>query len=91
MTTLETTSEPETMSAPMVPQPGDAPHGDWISSPLDDATYGLIMALASKLEAIDTYEVYAADGNPALWRDLATDEARHAERLVNELKQRLAA
>ena len=29
--------------------------------PVDDATYNVLMALASKLEAIDTYRKYAAD------------------------------
>ena len=65
--------------------------GEWIESPVDDATYNLMMALASKLEAIDVYEVYAEDGNASMWRELATDERRHAERLFVELKQRLAS
>jgi hypothetical protein len=82
---------PETMSLPTEPVAHEDPGGEWITSPVDDATYDLIMALASKLEAIDTYETYAGDGNPALWRELAADEARHAERLFNELKLRLAA
>src|SRR5215216_3024936 len=38
-------------------------------SPVDDATYNVLMALASKLEAIDTYKKYANDGkNGDLWR-----------------------
>jgi hypothetical protein len=64
---------------------------EWIDSPVDDATYDLLMALSSKLEAIDTYRVYAEDGHAALWRDLAKDERRHAERLFGELKQRITA
>jgi hypothetical protein len=80
---------PETMSLPMDPTT-DAADGDWIGSPIDDATYDVLMALASKLEAIDTYQVYAEDGNASLWRELATDERRHADRLFNELKQRIA-
>jgi hypothetical protein len=35
--------------------------------------------------------VYAEDGNADLWRDLATEERRQADRLLAELKQRLAA
>jgi len=84
------TTPPETMSLPMDATTDNATDGDWIQSPVDDETYDVLMALASKLEAIDTYQVYAEDGNAALWRELATDERRHAERLFNELKQRLA-
>jgi rubrerythrin len=48
------------------------------------------MALASKLEAIDTYRTYAQDGNAGLWEELARDERRHADRLVLQLRQQLA-
>ena len=89
MTTQETMPTPETMSLPV--DPDDEPlDGEWIQSPVDDATYNLLMALTSKLEAIDVYQAYAEDGQPELWRELATDERQHAERLFNELKQRLA-
>jgi hypothetical protein len=82
---------PETMSEPMTGSDGAATDGGWIDSPVDDATYDLLMALTSKLEAIDTYQTYATDGQPDLWRELATDERRHAERLVSELRQRLGS
>ena len=89
MTTQDTMPTPETMSLPVNTE--DEPlDGDWIPSPGDDATYNLLMALTSKLEAIDVYQAYAEDGHAELWRDLATDERQHAERLFNELKQRLA-
>jgi hypothetical protein len=87
--TQDTRPTPETMSQPM-DTGDDTLDGEWIDSPVDDATYDLLMALSSKLEAIDTYQVYAADGHAELWRDLATDERRHAERLLGELKQRMA-
>ncbi|MBA2382914.1 MAG: hypothetical protein H0V73_12455 [Chloroflexi bacterium] len=83
------TAPPETMSIPVVDDT-DVSDGEWIESPVDDATYDVLMALASKLEAIDTYQVYAEDGNAELWRELASDERRHAERLFSELKQRIA-
>jgi hypothetical protein len=84
-------STPETMSQPMdTTTDDDGANGAWVDSPVDDATYDVLMALASKLEAIDTYQVYAEDGNADLWRDLARDERRHAERLFGELKQRIA-
>jgi hypothetical protein len=91
MTTQQTIPTPETMSEPMDTTDDTTDDGEWIASPVDDATYNLMMALASKLEAIDVYQVYAEDGNASMWRELATDERRHAERLFVELKQRLAS
>ena len=64
--------------------------GEWIESPIDDETYNLLMALTSKLEAIDVYQVYAEDGNASLWRELAAEERRQADRLLAELKERFA-
>jgi hypothetical protein len=91
MQTHDTEATPETMSQPMDSTNGSEDlDAEWIESPIDDATYDVLMALASKLEAIDTYQVYAEDGNAQLWRELATDERRHADRLFQELKQRLA-
>ena len=90
MQTHETVPTPETMSEPMDTTSDDRMDGDWVGSPVDDDTYNLLMALTSKLEAIDVYQVYAEDGRPELWRELAEEERRHAERLFNELKQRLA-
>jgi hypothetical protein len=92
MPTPEIVPNPETMSQPMDTSDDDlaGASGEWIQSPVDDQTYNVLMALASKLEAIDTYQVYAEDGHPELWRELAMDERRHAERLFNELKERLA-
>jgi hypothetical protein len=87
------TPTPETMSQPMDGNDGSAEAFDddnWIESPVDDATYDLMMALASKLEGIDTYHVYAEDGNADLWRKIAEDDRRHADLLLAELKQRLA-
>jgi rubrerythrin len=91
MQSRETEPTPETMSLPMDATNDVATDGDWVTSPVDDDTYNLLMALTSKLEAIDVYQVYAEDGQARLWRELADDERRHAERLFNELKQRIAA
>jgi rubrerythrin len=64
--------------------------GFTVDSPVDDPTYNVLMALASKLEAIDTYRKYADDGgNAALWLQLAEDDRRHADRLLEELKSHL--
>ena len=82
---------PETMSQPMDrAMNGDGADGSWIESPVDDATYDLMMALSSKLEAIDTYRTYAEDGQAELWQELASDERRHAERLFEALRERIA-
>jgi hypothetical protein len=59
-------------------------------SPVDDATYDVIMALASKLEAIDTYRKYEKDGQSSdLWQQMAADDRRHADRLMDELRRHL--
>jgi hypothetical protein len=84
-------TQPSTMSEPTDPALTTDGDDTWVESPIDDETYDLLMALASKLEAIDTYRVYAGDGNADLWRELAGDEARHAERLYTELRRRIAA
>lgn len=81
---------PATMSQPIDTEPRTDGDGSWIESPVDDATYDLLMALSSKLEAIDTYRVYAEDGDADLWEELANDERRHAERLYETLRQRIA-
>ena len=60
-------------------------------SPVDDATYDLLQALTSKLEAIEAYEQYALDGNAPIFRELLEDERRHAMRLLEALRQRLLA
>ncbi len=56
-------------------------------SPIDDATYNVMMALASKLEAIDVYRQYATTGtNPQIWTRLAAVDRRHADLLLEELR-----
>jgi hypothetical protein len=62
-----------------------------IDSPVDDATYNLLQALTSKLEAIEAYEVYAQQDEAGVFNELLRDERRHAERLLSALKDRLAS
>ena len=88
---MQTSDTPETMSIPVDETSDVIADGEWIESPIDDETYNLLMALTSKLEAIDVYQVYAEDGNAEMWRDLAIEERRHADRILTELKQRFAA
>lgn len=61
-------------------------------SPVDNATYNLMQALTSKLEAIEAYEKYRQDGggdDRQLFDDLLTEERQHAERLLEALRGRL--
>lgn len=61
-------------------------------SPVDDATYNLMQALTSKLEAIEAYEKYRQDGDTEdrqLFEDLLREERQHAERLLGALRNRL--
>lgn len=61
-------------------------------SPVDDATYDLLQALTSKLEAIEAYELYAEDeGVRELFERLGREEAEHAEALLSALRDRLAS
>ncbi len=60
-------------------------------SPVDDATYNLLQALTSKLEAIEAYQVYAEDeGVKELFERLGRDEMAHAEALLEAQRDRLA-
>lgn len=61
--------------------------------PVDDATYNLLQALTSKLEAIEAYNKYALDGGPGaeLFGRLAREDAEHAKDLVIELRKQLSS
>jgi rubrerythrin len=58
-------------------------------SPVDDATYNLLQALTSKLEAIEAYEIYAQDDTDGLFEQLLSEERDHADRLLQALRGRL--
>jgi rubrerythrin len=63
-----------------------------IQSPVDDQMYDLLQALVSKCEAIEAYAKYEddADGEAKkLFQELARDDTRHAERLLDQLRNRL--
>ena len=59
--------------------------------PVDDATYNLLQALTSKLEAIEAYEQYVSDDPESVFGDLLEDERRHAALLHEALRRRLSA
>jgi len=58
--------------------------------PVDDRTYNVLQALTSTLEAMDAYELYAADDPDGLFGELLVDQRRHADRLLAELRKRMA-
>jgi rubrerythrin len=58
-------------------------------SPVDDATYNLLQALTSKLEAIEAYEIYAQDDTNGIFEQLLSEERDHADRLLEALRGRL--
>jgi hypothetical protein len=62
-----------------------------MTSPVDDATYNLLQALTSKLEAIEAYNKYSAADTDGIFAGLISDERRHADRLLEALRSRLAA
>jgi hypothetical protein len=59
------------------------------NSPVDDATYNLMQALVSKLEAIEAYGRYAKDDGGQLFTELLEEERAHADRLLEQLRERL--
>ena len=63
-----------------------------IQSPIDDQLYDLLQALTSKCEAIEAYAKYEEDADgeaKTLFQELARDDTRHAERLLEQLRNRL--
>ena len=64
-----------------------------MESPVDDATYDLLQALTSKLEAIEAYRMYAEDdeGSAELFERLAREDAEHASQLLDALRDKLSA
>jgi len=66
--------------------------GSGIQSPIDDQLYDLLQALTSKCEAIEAYAKYEedADGeNKQIFQELARDDTKHAERLLDALRTQL--
>ena len=58
--------------------------------PVDDATYNLLQALTSKLEAIEAYEQYVSDDPESVFGELLEDERRHATLLHEALRRQLS-
>lgn len=65
-----------------------------IGSPVDDQLYDLLQALVSKCEALEAYAKYeqdATDEARAVFQELARDDARHVERLLETLRTKLTS
>ena len=63
-------------------------------NPVDDQLYDLLQALVSKCEALEAYAKYEQDADDEtrqLFHRLGTDDARHAEELIQALRSRLGA
>ena len=63
-----------------------------VDNPVDDQLYDVLQALTSKCEAIEAYAKYEqdADGEARqLFQQLARDDAEHARRLLDVLRQKL--
>lgn len=70
----------------------DATNAATPQSPVDDATYDLLQALTSKLEAIEAYQMYAEDDEVRdVFERLGREEVEHAEVLLEALRARLSA
>ena len=66
--------------------------GAGIASPVDDQLYDLLQALTSKCEAIEAYAKYEEDASgeaKQMFQELARDDTKHAERLLETLRNRL--
>lgn len=64
-----------------------------VQNPVDDQLYDLLQALTSKCEALEAYAKYEQDADgetKQLFQQLAQDDARHAEQLLQSLRTRLA-
>ena len=65
-----------------------------IHSPVEDSTYNLLSTLTEKLESIEVYQKYVEDDpngeTGTLFRELALEDVRQAERIMELLRKRLS-
>lgn len=77
----------------MTVQTGHHYRSSGIQSPVDDQLYDLLQALVSKCEAIEAYAKYEEDASgdaKQLFQELAREDSRHVERLLDALKNQLS-
>jgi hypothetical protein len=68
--------------------------GAEVRFPVDDATYNLMVTLTEKLQALETYRTYSQDVSGReldLYRELIDEDTRHAERIYEVLRERIAS
>lgn len=59
--------------------------------PVDNATYNLLQALVSKLEAIEAYSEYSEDDGGELFNQLMDEERAQARQLLDALRERIGS
>ena len=62
------------------------------ANPIDDQLYDLLQALVSKCEALEAYAKYEEDADDdarQLFQRMGSEDARHAEELLEALRRRL--
>jgi hypothetical protein len=59
--------------------------------PVDNATYNLLQALVSKLEAIEAYAEYRTDEGGEIFEQLISQERQQAEQLLDALRDRIGS
>lgn len=62
------------------------------ANPIDDQLYDLLQALVSKCEALEAYAKYEDDADEQarqLFHRMGSDDARHAQELLDTLRERL--
>ena len=67
--------------------------GSQIQSPVDDQLYDLLQAIVSKCEGIEAYAKYQEDADEQtakIFQELASEDVRHVERLLEALRQQLS-
>ena len=70
-------------------QPSDMHRDDLF--PVDNATYNLLQALVSKLEAIEAYSEYQTDEGGEIFEQLVRQEQLQAEQLLAALRDRIGS
>ena len=64
-----------------------------IKSPIDDQLYDLLQVLVSKCEALEAYAKYADDAdeqNRRLFQQLAQEDAKDAEKLLEAVRRQIS-
>ena len=58
-----------------------------VGSPISNEAYNVISALQAKLEGLEAYRKYQADGDQQIWQELTQQDTQSVQRLVQELER----